>query len=98
MQNTPRTTPNDGSSAIPSLPLADAPSDDGASWRRDPNVVTMERLRDGDMEAFRVLFLKYNGAIADFAYGFLRSRGPAEEIAQTVFLNLFRARENYRPR
>jgi RNA polymerase sigma-70 factor, ECF subfamily len=100
MQNATRSA--HGGRGVPSLRLvesaAEEPHDDATSWRADPNVVTMERLRDGDTEAFRVLFSKYHRAIARFAYGFLGSRDRAEEVAQTVFLQLFRARERYQPK
>ncbi len=72
--------------------------DDAASWRKDPNVVSMERLRDGDMEAFQVLFSGHRRAVANFAYRLLHSHDHAEEVAQSVFLQLFRARERYRPK
>ena len=68
------------------------------SWRADPDVVLMERVRDGDMEAFQVLFNKYSGAIVKFAYRFLGTRDRAEEVAQTAFLQLFRARKRYKPK
>jgi RNA polymerase sigma-70 factor (ECF subfamily) len=58
----------------------------------------MERVRDGDGDAFEVLFNKYSGAIVKFAYRFLGSRDRAEEVAQTVFLQLYRARKRYEPR
>lgn len=101
MQNAGRIALHHEGSAIPSLQLvevAEKPNDDATSWRMDPNVVTMERLRDGDMEAFQVLFSKYSGAVTEFAYRFLRSHDRAEEIAQVVFLQLFRARERYQPK
>jgi RNA polymerase sigma-70 factor (ECF subfamily) len=101
MQNATRNALNHGVSPIPSLQLvevAEEPNDDATSWRMDPNVVTMERLRDGDMEAFQVLFSKYSGAIAKYAYNLLGSRDRAEEVAQTVFLQLFRARKRYQPK
>jgi RNA polymerase sigma-70 factor (ECF subfamily) len=101
MQNATRSMLNHGGSAIPSLRLvevAEKPNEDATFWRMDPDVVTMERLRDGDVEAFQVLFVKYSRAIAKFAYCFLRSRDRAEEVAQSVFLNLFRARERYQPK
>jgi RNA polymerase sigma-70 factor (ECF subfamily) len=72
------------------------PKSDPASWRADPDVVAMERVRDGDMEAFQVLFTKYSGAIVKFAYRFLGSRDRAEEVAQTAFLQLYRARKRYK--
>jgi RNA polymerase sigma-70 factor (ECF subfamily) len=71
---------------------------DSRSWRSDPDVATMERVRDGDKDAFQALFKKYNGAIVKFAYRFLGSRDRAEEITQTVFLQLYRARKRYRPK
>jgi RNA polymerase sigma factor (sigma-70 family) len=73
------------------------PKSDPASWRADPDVLMMERARDGDMDAFQVLFTKYSGAIVKFAYRFLGSRDRAEEVAQTAFLQLFRARKRYKP-
>ena len=101
MQNATRSALNHGSNAVPSLRLvevAEKSNDDAAPWRVDPNVATMERLRDGDMEAFQVLFNKYSGAIGNFAYRFLGSRDRAEEVAQTVFLRLFQARKRYQPK
>jgi RNA polymerase sigma-70 factor (ECF subfamily) len=101
MQNATRSALHHGGIPIPSLRLLSVPEKpkaNVASWRKDPDVIAMERLRDGDMEAFGVLFKKYSGAIANFAYRFLRSRDRAEEVAQTVFLQLFRARERYQPK
>jgi len=101
MQNATRSALHHGDSVVPSLRLVEVTeksNDDATSWRMDPNVVTMERLRDGDMEAFQVLFSNYSGAIVNFAYRCLGSRERAEELAQTVFLQLFRARERYQPK
>jgi RNA polymerase sigma-70 factor, ECF subfamily len=87
--------------AIPSLrlvPAAPKPDDDPACWRTDADVVTMERLRDGDSEAFAVLFAKHARPIANFAFRILRSRDRAEEITQTTFLHLFRTRQRYQPK
>jgi RNA polymerase sigma-70 factor (ECF subfamily) len=81
----------------PGLEIA-RPKTDPGSWRADPDVVAMERVRDGDIEAFQVLFNKYSGAIVKFAYRFLGSRDRAEEVAQTAFLQLYRARTRYQPK
>jgi RNA polymerase sigma-70 factor, ECF subfamily len=70
---------------------------DGDSWKADPDVAFMERVRDGDTEAFEVLFKKHSSAVVKFAYGFLGSRSRAEEVAQNAFLQLFRARKRYQP-
>jgi len=74
------------------------PKNGPASWRTDPDAIAMERVRDGDMEAFQILFTKYSGAIVKFAYRFLGSRDRAEEVAQTAFLQLYRARKRYEPK
>jgi RNA polymerase sigma-70 factor, ECF subfamily len=71
---------------------------DIASWKADPDVQLMERVRDGEMEAFETLFRKYGGLLVNHAYQFVRSRERAEEIAQTAFLQLYRARHRYEPR
>jgi RNA polymerase sigma-70 factor (ECF subfamily) len=63
----------------------------------DPDVRLMLRVRAGDGEAFRELFEKHSRAIMNFAYHFVGSRQRAEEIAQDVFLQIFRAAARYEP-
>ncbi len=63
----------------------------------DPGVQLMLRVRDGDADAFRELFEKHSRAIVNFAYHFVGSRQRAEEIAQDVFLQIFRAAPRYEP-
>lgn len=63
----------------------------------DPNVQLMLRVRAGDAEAFRELFEKYSRAIVNFAYHFVENRQRAEEIAQDVFLQIYRAAGRYEP-
>jgi RNA polymerase sigma-70 factor (ECF subfamily) len=67
-------------------------------WRGDPDVILMEQVRDGDVEAFEALFRKYSSSVVKLAYHFVRSRERAEELAQTAFLQLYRARHRYEPR
>src|ERR1051325_3751383 len=101
MQNAARSAPNQEFRAVPSLQLVEVarkPTDDAAYWSTDTSVVPMQRPRDGDMEAFQVLFSNYRGAIARYADRFLHSRDRAEEIAQNAFLQLFLARERYQPK
>jgi RNA polymerase sigma-70 factor (ECF subfamily) len=71
---------------------------DVASWRADPDVQLMEKVREEDLEAFDALFRKYSGSVVKLAYQFVRSRERAEELAQTVFLQLYRARHRYEAR
>ena len=63
----------------------------------DPDVQCMLRVRAGDGEAFRELFEKHSRAIVNFAYQFVGSRQRAEEIAQDVFLQIYRAAARYEP-
>ncbi len=63
----------------------------------DPDVQLMLRFRAGDAGAFRELFEKHSRAIVNFAYNFVGNRPRAEELAQDVFLQVFRAAARYEP-
>jgi RNA polymerase sigma-70 factor, ECF subfamily len=64
----------------------------------DPDSQLMLRVREGDREAFRSLYDKYLGAITRFAGNFVASPARGEELAQDVFLQVYRARDRYEPR
>jgi RNA polymerase sigma-70 factor (ECF subfamily) len=80
------------------LPLLEETDGDASAWRSDPDVLLMEQVRDGDIEAFDALFRKHSSSVVKLANQFLRSRERAEELSQTVFLQLYRARDRYEPR
>jgi RNA polymerase sigma-70 factor (ECF subfamily) len=63
----------------------------------DPDVQLMLRFQAGDDDAFRELFEKYSRAIVNFAYHFIGSRPRAEELAQDVFLQVYKAAPRYEP-
>jgi len=63
----------------------------------DPDVQRMLRVREGDADAFRELFETHSRAIVNFAYHFIGNRQRAEEIAQDVFLQIYRAAVRYEP-
>ena len=63
----------------------------------DPDVQLMLRFQAGDDDAFRELFEKYSRAIVNFAYHFVGSRPRAEELAQDVFLQIYKAAARYEP-
>lgn len=63
----------------------------------DPDVQLMLRVRDGDEGAFRELFEKYSRAIVNFANHFVGSRPRAEELAQDVFMQIYKAAPRYEP-
>lgn len=58
----------------------------------------MLRLQAGDADAFSVLVGKYRGPVIHFLYRMVHEPALAEELAQEVFLRVYRARKSYRPR
>lgn len=55
----------------------------------------MQRFGRGDEEAFQILFNAYAGRVINFAFRFLRSQAEAEDLAQDVFLRVYKSRERY---
>lgn len=61
----------------------------------EPDQELMRRFRNGEQEAFQVLFNRYASPVINFAYRFLHSQAEAEDLAQEVFLRVYRGRERY---
>ena len=61
----------------------------------DDAAIMME-LRSGNMAAFDVLLGKYRKPIVHFMYRMVHNQAVAEELAQEVFLRVYRSRETYR--
>lgn len=64
----------------------------------DPDVRLMLAAQAGDTEAFQQLYAKYSRQIVRFALQFCGSQARAEELAQDVFLQVYRARASYEAR
>jgi len=62
----------------------------------DPEVRIMERLRDGEMDAMAELVDRYQGELVGYFYHRCWDQMQAEDLAQTVFLKVFKARERYK--
>ena len=56
----------------------------------------MLELRSGNMAAFDFLVARYRKPIINFMYRMTRNQAVAEELAQEVFLRVYRSRESYR--
>lgn len=56
----------------------------------------MLALRDGDTAGFDFLIQKYRKPIIHFMYRMVHNQAIAEELAQEVFLRVYRSRETYR--
>lgn len=64
----------------------------------DPDVQLMLDVQQGSQTAFRQLFEKHVAGVIGFAMQFVNSRARAEELAQDVFLQIYRTRARYAPR
>jgi RNA polymerase sigma-70 factor (ECF subfamily) len=58
----------------------------------------MLRFQQGDMAAFQQLFNRYTSSVVNFAFRFVHSRERAEELAQEVFLQVYRWQNRYEPK
>jgi RNA polymerase sigma-70 factor (ECF subfamily) len=56
----------------------------------------MLRVRDGDDAGYSVLIEKYRKQIVHFMFRMARNQAVAEELAQEVFLRVYRSRQTYR--
>src|SRR5688572_33467349 len=56
----------------------------------------MERCAQGSEAGFRTLVQRYRSRIMNLVCRFINDRDRAEEIAQEVFLRVYRNRERYR--
>jgi RNA polymerase sigma-70 factor (ECF subfamily) len=57
----------------------------------------MLRVKAGDDSAFGYLVQKYRRAMVSFMYRAARNPAAAEDLAQEVFLRVYRSRANYEP-
>lgn len=69
-----------------------------AEWKEDPDVRLMQRVQDGDNEAFTQLQVRYSPRVFGYFCRQLRDRSDAEDLTQEVFLRLYRSRISYQPR
>jgi RNA polymerase sigma-70 factor (ECF subfamily) len=61
----------------------------------DPDVRLMLQVRDGNAAAFEELVLRYQSRLITILDNLVHNRHKAEELAQEVFLRVFRARDRY---
>jgi len=63
----------------------------------DPDVRLMLQVRDDNAAAFEELVLRYQARLITVLQNLVRDRDRAEELAQDVFLRVYRARKSYLP-
>jgi RNA polymerase sigma-70 factor (ECF subfamily) len=71
------------------------PSLSAAVGGADPDAEIMLRAKAGDQSAFDYLVQKYRRPIVSFMYRMARNASAAEDLAQEVFLRVYRARASY---
>jgi RNA polymerase sigma-70 factor, ECF subfamily len=69
----------------------------GLAATLDFDAELMLRVRDGDGASFAILLEKHRLPVIHFLYRMVQNQGVAEELAQEVFLRVYRSRESYEP-
>lgn len=69
----------------------------GASVALDCDAELMLRVKDGDGASFGLLLAKYRASVNHFLYRMVQDQAISEELAQEVFLRVYRSRETYEP-
>jgi len=63
----------------------------------DKEIEWMKDLKKGDEDGFRNILQRYENPVINFSYRFLQSREAAEDVAQEVFLAIYRQAKDFTP-
>lgn len=66
-----------------------------AALERDAEL--MLRVRDGDQASFGLLLERHRNPVIHFLYRIVQNQAVADELAQEVFLRVYRSRSTYEP-
>jgi len=69
----------------------------GAAAALDLDAELMLRVKEGDGASFGVLLNKHRASVVRFLYRMVQNHAVAEELAQEVFLRMYRSRGTYEP-
>jgi len=67
----------------------------GAAAALDYDAELMLRVKEGDGASFAVLLDKHRSSVVHFLYRMIQNQAVAEELAQEVFLRVYRSRATY---
>ena len=79
------------------MPERVKPNMSGAAMALDYDAELMLRVKEGDGASFGVLLEKYRSSVVHFLYRMVQNQAVAEELAQEVFLRVYRSRTSYEP-
>jgi len=68
-----------------------------AAFVLDPDTALMLRVRAGDDGSFELLLRRHRAMVISHLYRTVRNLAVAEELAQDVFVRVYRSRERYQP-
>lgn len=68
-----------------------------AVYRMDRDGQLMLRVREGDTQSFTLLLERHRGPVIHFLFRMVQNQAVAEELAQEVFLRVYKSRETYEP-
>jgi RNA polymerase sigma-70 factor (ECF subfamily) len=68
-----------------------------AAFALDPDTALMLRVSEGDTPSFSLLLERHRGSVVNHLHRLVRNHAIAEELAQDVFIRVYRSRGNYRP-
>jgi RNA polymerase sigma-70 factor (ECF subfamily) len=69
----------------------------GLAATLDFDAELMLRVKEGDGASFAILLEKHRLPVIHFLYRMVQNQAVAEELAQEVFLRVYRSRESYQP-
>jgi RNA polymerase sigma-70 factor, ECF subfamily len=69
----------------------------GVAATLDYDAELMLRVKDGDGASFAILLEKHRSSVVHFLYRMIQNHAIAEELAQEVFLRVYRSRATYEP-
>src|SRR6266513_984644 len=70
---------------------------EGATAALDLDAELMLRVKEGDGPSFGVLLDKHRSSVVHFLFRMVQNHSVAEELAQEVFLRVYRSRGTYEP-
>jgi RNA polymerase sigma-70 factor (ECF subfamily) len=72
-------------------------SDMAVALALEQDAQLMTRVRGGDTACFALLLERHRNPVIHFLYRMVQNQAVAEELAQEVFLRVYRSRESYEP-
>ncbi len=67
-------------------------------FSKNEDIVLMLCFKKGDISCFEKILYKYKDSLINFIYRFIGNRTDAEDIAQEVFLKIYKSKESYEPK